>query len=64
MSTFVPNVPEKEVSVIISARESHLLKILRQYQFGKIMVYKANGRLVRVEPTESYLLNDNDEGNI
>lgn len=60
-NTFAPNKPEKTIEVIISAREAHLLKILRKYSFGKIIIYKANGILVRVEPTESQLISE-DEG--
>lgn len=57
---FTPNRPEKMIKVEISAREAHLLKILRKYNFGKIMVFKANGVLVRVEPTESRILNEEE----
>lgn len=61
MSSFIPNKPEKIVNVQITAREAHLLKIIRKYAFGRITVYKANGILIRVEPVESQLLNE-DEG--
>lgn len=57
-ATFVPEQPVKMLRVEITAKEAHLLKILRKYPFGKIMVHKANGMLVRVEPTESTLLNE------
>ena len=60
-NTFAPNKPEKMVTVEISARECHLLKVLRKYNFGKIMIYKANRVLIRVEPTESQLISE-DEG--
>lgn len=59
-SQFVTNKPEKLVKVIIWAKEVHLLKILRKYQFGKIVIHKANGVLVRVEPTDSILINEEE----
>ena len=58
--TFVPHQPEKRVKVDISAKEAHLVKCLRNVNFGKVIVHKANGILVRVETTESVLLNESD----
>lgn len=55
---FQPPVPEKLITVNITAREAHLLKILRGINFGKITVQKIEGKLVRVEPVESVLLSE------
>lgn len=60
MNSFTPNKPEKKITAEISAREAHLLKILRKYSFGKITIHKANGILVRAEPMESHLLNEQE----
>ena len=60
INPMLPKQAEKTIDVIITAREAHLLKVLRKYDFCKIMVHKMNGLLVRVEPTESTLLNEQD----
>lgn len=57
---FVPFKPEKMIRAMITAKEAHLLKSLRKFSFGKVIVHKANGVLVRVELGESILLNEND----
>ena len=49
---------EKMVTVEITAREAHLIEILRHYNYGKIIVYKAEGQLLRVEPSESQVLHE------
>lgn len=58
---FVPFKPEEKVKVEITAREAHLLKCLRACSFGKVVVHKIDGVLVRVESSESVLLSE-DEG--
>ena len=58
LNPLVPKQPEKKIIAKISLREAHLLKVLRKYEFGKIIVHKMNGLLVRVEPNESQLLNE------
>ena len=57
---FVPHQPEKEIKVKITAKEHHLIKCLRNVRFGKVIVHKADSILVRVETTESVLLNEKD----
>jgi len=59
--TFTPHKEERMIIVKISCREAHLLKVLRKYSFGTIIVHKANGILIRVEPNESQLISE-DEG--
>lgn len=55
---FVPEKPEKLVKIEITAKEAHLLQCLRQYSFGKFTIHKANGKLVRMEASESILLTE------
>lgn len=54
------NPPKKEVlvKVQITAKEAQLLRILRGINFGKIVIQKMAGQLVRVEPSESILLSE------
>lgn len=58
LNQFSPKKEEKTVRMEITAKEAHLLKILRGISFGKVIVQKAEGRLVRVEPSESILLTE------
>ena len=58
--TFEPYKPEKKTKVEITAKEAHLLKCLKKCSFGKIIVHKANGVLVRVESSESVLLSEEE----
>jgi len=60
MKPFVPETPEKTVKVEITAKEVHLLKCIRACNFGSIIVYKANGKLVRVETNKSVLLSEEE----
>jgi len=57
---FVPARPEKTIRVEVTAKEGHLLKCLRQYSFGKFTIHKANGKLVRIEASESILLTEEE----
>ena len=58
--TFEPFKAEKTIQAEITAREANLLKVLRQYNFGKFTVHKANGILVRVESNESILIDEKE----
>lgn len=60
IDTFVPAKPEKTAKIEVTAKEAHLLKCLRQYSFGKFTIFKADGKLIRVEASESILLNEED----
>jgi hypothetical protein len=53
---YKPFEPEKTVDVTITRREAILLQKLRKYAFGKIMVHKVNGVVVRIEPQLSELI--------
>jgi len=55
---FNPPQPEKRLKVEATAREAHLLKILREYRFGKIVVHKTDGRIVRAEPNQTLLITE------
>ncbi len=59
-SPFVPHQPEKRIKVEITAKEAHLIKVLRKSHFGRVVVHKMNGLLVRIESSESVLLNEKD----
>jgi len=56
MTQFVPHKPDKIMRVSISEREYIVLEELRKYDFGKITIHKANGVLVRIEPSLSILI--------
>ena len=57
---FEPHHEEKVIRVEITAREACLLKYLRQYNFGKFTINKANGILVRLESNESILIDEKE----
>ena len=55
---FVPHKPEKRKKFELTGKEIHLVECLRKVSFGKVVVHKANGTLVRVENVESILLDE------
>lgn len=57
-NVFVPNKPEIKIKVEISAREGHMLKVLRKFSFGTFTVHKANNLIIRVESNESQMINE------
>lgn len=57
---FVPAQPEKMIQAKISAREANLITTLRKYPYGKFLIHKAEGLLMRVEITDSKLLNEKE----
>jgi hypothetical protein len=59
--TFKPYEPEKRIEVIITKREAVLLQKLRKYPFGKFVVHKMNGILIRIEPQSSELIEEDSE---
>lgn len=61
METFVPNKPETIVVVKITKREAVLIQKLRRYAFGKFLVHKAGGVIVRVEINDSQMIEENTE---
>lgn len=61
---FKPFVPEKQITVVITKREAILLTKLRRHAYGKVVVHKINGMIVRVESQESELIDENQESNL
>lgn len=59
--TFKPHEPEKTIEVIITRREAVLLQRLRKYAFGKIVVHKMNGLVIRIEPQSSELIDPDQD---
>lgn len=57
---FNPPTKDDRIVIKVSVREAHLIKILRGYRYGRVVVHKVDGRLVRVESNESKLLNGSE----
>jgi len=62
--TFVPEIPERYVSVNITEREAVLLAKLRKYSFGHFIVHKAKGLILRLEINDSQLIEPVDHGEL
>lgn len=60
MKPFQPYIPEKKLIIEVTAKEAHLIKVVRTISFGDIIVKKMNNVLVRIEPKTSILLNEED----
>lgn len=58
---FVPHKPEEMVLVKITKKEATLLQKLRRYAFGQFTVFKTSGVLVRIEITDSQMIDENTE---
>ena len=58
---YKPYEPEKRVEVVITKREAVLIQKLRKYPFGKFVVHKMNGILIRIEPQSSELIEEDSE---
>jgi len=50
MTNFMPDLLEELITVEITEKELLVLEELRKYDFGKIIIHKSNGILVRMEP--------------
>ena len=55
---FVPDKPEKMITINVSGKEANLIKILRKYPFGKFVVHKANNLLIRIEINDSKMIKE------
>jgi hypothetical protein len=64
MNSFEPHRPDKHVVVKITTKEADLIQKLRRYQFGKFLVHKIGGNLIRVEITDSQIITDDNEINL
>ena len=60
MNDYKPYEPEKKIIAEISAKEAHLIKILRQTEYGTFSVIMQIIIIVRVECGVSNLLNEKD----
>ena len=58
---FIPHQPEKIVTCEITKREAVLIQELRTMHFGKLLVHKVNGIIVRLEPQSSTLITGDEE---
>ena len=58
---FVPEKKEEIVVVKITKKEAVLLDKLRKYAFGKFVIHKANGILVRMEIIDSQMIDENTD---
>ena len=58
---FVPEVPEEKLTVTITVREAVLLTRLRKVAYGKILVHKVNGLIIKADPTGSILIEPKKE---
>jgi len=57
---FVPDQPEKMITMEVSGREANLINKLRKYSFGKFRVHKTNDLLIRVEINDSQMIKEED----
>ena len=60
-NTFNPPKQENKTTMEITVKELNLIKLLRGVSFGKVVVQKMNGQLVRVETSVSTLLEDKEK---
>lgn len=61
MDTFIPHKPEEIMVVKITKREAVLIDKLRKYSFGKFLIHKADGILIRIEINDSQLIEEDTE---
>lgn len=62
--SFKPFKPEKTVDCTITKREAIILSKLRRFSYGKFIIHKANGILIRVETNDSQLIDEDTEVNL
>ena len=58
---FTPNKPQENIIAKISRREAVLIEKLRKYPFGKFVVHKANGLLIRIEINDSQIIEEDTD---
>lgn len=58
MTRFQPYQPEETITCTITKREAILIEKLREYSFGQLTVFKANGLIIRIEPKESIIIDE------
>ena len=56
---FVPQAKETTmVTIAVTGREAHLIRILRKYPYGKIIITKMDNKIMRVEVQESIVITE------
>jgi len=58
---YIPFEEKKTIIAKIFKREASLLQKLRRHSFGKFVIHKMNGVLIRVELQSSELINEDEE---
>ena len=58
---YIPFEEKKTIIAKIFKREADLLQKLRKHSFGKFVIHKMNGVLIRVELQSSELINEDEE---
>lgn len=58
---FAPHTPPVVIDVKIMKKEAILIQKLRKYPFGKFVVHKANGEIVRLEINDSQLIEEDTD---
>jgi len=61
---FKPYKPEEKMIASITKREAVLIAKLRRHAYGKFLIHKINGTLVRVEINDSQLIEEDTEVNL
>lgn len=61
---FKPYSPEPVVVCTITKREAVLISKLRRHLYGKFIVHKVNGIIMRLEINDSQLIDDQTEINL
>ena len=58
MSQIVPAQSEQRVVIEVTKREALVIQEIRGFGFGKIIIHKANGQVIRIEPQVSKLIDE------
>lgn len=58
---FVPHKPQEVILVKITKREAVLLQKIRRHAYGKFVVHKSEGLIIRVEINNSELIETEGE---
>ena len=61
LNPLIPKQPEEIIVVKITKREAVLLDKLRKYAFGKFLVHKMDGILIRIEINDSQLIEEDTD---
>ena len=53
---FVPHKQEEEILVKITKREAVLIQKIRKHPYGRFIVHKSDNKIIRVESTNSEII--------